>query len=105
MDSTDYIKVKVAQSLLNQHNSEKRRRSFFMYGAVFVILFFTHSFFSSMTNPLKLIPQTFSAIGMGYVILLILSLRRFGYVAEFIDWPSVKETAEEVSDGNPLDDQ
>jgi len=100
MEPADYIKAKVAKTLLNQNDSKKRKRSTLIYIAVLVGLFLAHTYFSNMATPLKLIPQTMSAIGMGYVILLILSLRRFGYVAEFIDWPMVKKSAEQVSGDN-----
>lgn len=100
MDSNESIKAKVAKALLDQHDAKKRKRLILSYAAVLVFLFLIHSYFSNLESPLKLIPQTMSAIGMGYVILLVLSLKRFAYVAEFIDWPRVKETAEQAASSN-----
>jgi hypothetical protein len=59
-----------------------------------LFLFLAHAYFSNLSSPLKLIPQTFSAIAMGYVLLCVLSSRQFKYVAEFIDWDKVTEAAE-----------
>ena len=100
MEPTELIRTKVAMALLNQQDSKKRNRLAWIYVAVLLVLFATHTYFSNMTSPLKLIPQTMSAIGTGYVILLVLSLRRFGYVAEFIDWSKVKKSAEQGGDGD-----
>jgi hypothetical protein len=56
--------------------------------------FLAHNVFTGMESPLKLIPQTMSAIGMGYVLLSIFSMRRFPYLAEWIDWDKVGEFVE-----------
>ncbi|MBA4149449.1 MAG: hypothetical protein H0X66_15155 [Verrucomicrobia bacterium] len=57
-------------------------------------MFLAHSYFSNLSSPLKLIPQTVAAVSMGYVILYIISLRQFKYIAEFIDWDKVSKIAE-----------
>ena len=65
-----------------------------IYAFGLVLLFLAHGFFSNLSSPLKLIPQTAAAIGMGYVLLYVISLRRFKFVAEFIDWTRVSAVAE-----------
>lgn len=64
------------------------------YSVVLLLLFLAHTYFSSLSSPLKLIPQTFFAMTMGFVILYITSLRQFKYVAEFIDWNKVAWAAD-----------
>lgn len=59
------------------------------YAVALVLLFIAHSYFTNLSSPLKLIPQMFAAIAMGYVVLLIVLLRQFKYVSEFIDWGKV----------------
>jgi hypothetical protein len=59
------------------------------YAVGLVLLFIAHGYFSNLSSALKLIPQTFVAVAMGYVILSIVSLRQFKYVSEFIDWGKV----------------
>src|SRR5688572_27712456 len=88
------MRTKIAISLLRQRDERRRRRSILTYAVSLVLLFFANSYFSNLSSPLKLIPQTFSAIAMGYIILVIISLRQFKYVAEFIDWRKVTEIAE-----------
>jgi hypothetical protein len=101
MQTNDHIKAKIAKALLSQHDQKKRNRQILVYVGALLALFFAHSYFSNMASPLKLIPQTMTAIGMGYVLLCILSLRRFAYVSEFIDWSKVKKSAEQGGPGQP----
>ncbi|TAE77232.1 MAG: hypothetical protein EAZ84_05000 [Verrucomicrobia bacterium] len=89
----ELLRVKIAKSLLNQQDPAKRKRLVLWYLGGLVGLFLAHHHFSGMTTPLKLVPQTMSAIGMGYVILCLRSVQQFGRVAEFIDWSKVKESA------------
>lgn len=100
METNDYIKTRIAKGLLSQFDPKKRKRLTLIYVGALLGLFLIHCYFSNMATPLKLLPQTMSAIGMGYVMLSVLSLRRFGYVAEFIDWPKVKESAEQACSSN-----
>ena len=65
-----------------------------MYAVTFLSLFAGTSYFANLTSPLKVIPQTMTAIGMGYVMLCVSSLRQFKHVAEFIDWAKVTEVTE-----------
>ncbi len=95
MESTDPIKAKVAKALLTQHDSKKRKRLNLIYLAALIVLFLIHNYSANIATPLKLIPQTMSAIGMGYVLTVILSLRKFAYIAEFIDWSKVNESADQ----------
>lgn len=88
------MKTKIAKSLLRQRDPIQRRRMIFTSALVLLLLFFAHGFFAELASPLKLIPQTFTAIGMGYIILQIIALRQFAYVAEFMDWAKVTEAAE-----------
>jgi hypothetical protein len=88
------MRTKVAIGLLRQRDEHRRRRLVLTYAVGLVFLFVAHSYFSNLSTPLKLIPQTFTAVAMGYVILLIISLRQFKHVAEFIDWRKVVEIAE-----------
>jgi|GEM_PF-6443833 len=97
MEPNDHIKAKIAKALLSQNDPGKRRRLILIHVAVLLVLFFTHSYFSNLTSPLKLIPQTISAMGMGFVMVHILSLRRFGSIAVFIDWPKVKNSAQQTA--------
>jgi hypothetical protein len=89
------MRTKVAIGLLRQRDEQRRRRSILRYAVGLVLLFVAHSYFSSLSTPLKLIPQTMTAVSMGYVVLLIISLRQFKYVSEFIDWEKVTEIAEQ----------
>lgn len=95
MEPIDYIKSKVAKSLLIQRNSRERKRLILWHGGALFILFLMHTYFSNLGSALKLIPQTMTAIGMGYVLLSILSLRRFIYLIDFIDWEKVTESVEQ----------
>ena len=61
---------------------------------VLLLLFLAHAYFSNRSSPLKLIPQTFLAMTMGFVLLYITSLMQFRHVAEFIDWHKVAEVAD-----------
>lgn len=88
------MRTKVANALLRQRDQHSRSRLILTYSVVLVLLFAAHSYFSNLSSPLKLIPQTFAAVAMGYVLLSIISLRQFKYVAEFIDWAKVTRTAE-----------
>jgi hypothetical protein len=88
------MRTKVAIALLRQRDEHRRKRLVLTYALGLVVLFVGHSYFSNLVSPLKLIPQTFTAIAMGYVLLLIISLRQFKYVAEFIDWSKVTALAE-----------
>jgi hypothetical protein len=101
MKPVDPIKANVAKSLLNQRDPGRRKRTALTCLGGLLALFLIHAYFSNLASPLKLIPQTFCAIGMGYALLYLLSLRRFEYVAEFIDWAKVKQSAGEAS---PSDD-
>ena len=95
MQPNDHIKAKFAKALLSQHDKKKRNRKILVYIGALLALFFAHSYFSDLMSPLKLIPQTMMAIGMGYVMMCIQSLRQFAYVSDFIDWSKVKESAEQ----------
>jgi hypothetical protein len=64
------------------------------YSTVLLLLFLAHTYFSNLSSPLKLIPQTGLAMAMGYVLLFIVSLRQFKYLADFIDWNKVAEVAD-----------
>ena len=94
MPSQELLKSKIAKALLSQHDVRKRNRQTLVCVVALLALFAAHSYFTNLTTPLKLIPQTMTAMGMGYVLLCIQSLRRFGYVAEFIDWEKVRESAD-----------
>jgi hypothetical protein len=96
MEPNDHIKARIAKGLLSQFDPKKRKRLALIYVGTLLVLFLMHGYFSSMATPLRLMPQTMSAIGMGYVMLCVLSLRRFGYVADFIDWSKVKGSAGQV---------
>ena len=86
--------MKVATALLRQRDERRRRRMILTYSIVLLLIFLAHSYFSNLSSPLRLIPQTFAAVAMGYIILCIISLRQFKYVAEFIDWAKVSRIAE-----------
>jgi hypothetical protein len=94
MNPDEFLKSKIAKALLGQHDVRKRNRQILIYVVALLALFAAHSYFTNLTTPLKLIPQTMTAMGMGYVLLCIQSLRRFGYVAEFMDWEKVRESAD-----------
>ena len=94
------MKTKIAKGLLRQREVLQRRRLMLIYALVLFLLFVVHCFFSNLSSPLKLIPQTFTAIAMGYMILSIISLRQFTHVAEFIDWTKVIASAEASGGGN-----
>ena len=80
---------RIATGLLRHRNHGRRRALIGRYAVGLVLLFIAHSYFSNLSSPLKLIPQTFAAVAMGYAILSIASLRQFKYVSEFIDWDKV----------------
>jgi len=101
MEAVDHIKIKVAKSLLSQRDSKQRKRQVLGYIVTLIVLLFVHSYFSNLASPLKLIPRTMTAIGMGYVILSILSLRRFIYLTDFIDWEKVTKSVEQGGEPNP----
>ena len=86
--------MKLAKALLRLKDQRSRRRHMFIYAIILVVLFAAHAFFTNMDTPLKLIPQMLAAIGMGYVLSYILSVRQFKYLATFIDWENVSRTAE-----------
>lgn len=88
------MKTRVATVLLRQRDDKRRRGMILRYSAVLMLLFVAHSYFSNLSSPLRLIPQTAAAVGMGYFLLFILSLRQFKAVSEFIDWAKVMEIAE-----------
>jgi hypothetical protein len=87
------MKTKVAKALLRQRDPQQRSRLILIYSAALLGLFLAHGYFSNLASPMKLIPQTITAIGMGHVISYILSLRRFGHVADFIDWTKITGSA------------
>ncbi len=87
------MRARIATGLLRQRDQGRRRVLIRRYAIGLVLLFLAHSYFSNLSSPLKLIPQTAAAIAMGYVLLLISSLRQFKYVAEFIDWGKVTASA------------
>ncbi len=91
------MKKKFAQALLRQREEGQRRRLSASYTGILVILFLGHSLVLNMTSPLKLIPQTASAIGMGYLLLMIISLRQFRWLVDFIDWSKVEACVESES--------
>lgn len=97
MNPNEFLKSKIAKALLSQEDVRKRNRQILIYAVALLALFAAHSYFTNLTTPLKLIPQTMTAMGMGYVLLYIQSLRRFGYVADFIDWEKVRESADGVT--------
>jgi hypothetical protein len=101
MDSDHYITTKIARELLNQNDPTKRNRLMLKSIGVLLALTAMHGFFSNLESPRKLVPQTMSAIFMGYTLLYILSLRRFDYLARFIDWRKVEENAGEGAPGQP----
>ena len=88
------MRKKIAKGLLRQRDPQGRRRLMLIYAVAFLVLFAATGYFSNLTSPLKVIPQTMTAIGMGYVMLFISSLRQFKHVAEFIDWAKVTEVTE-----------
>ncbi len=94
MNPNELLKSKIAKALLNQQEVRKRNRQILICVVALLALFAAHSYFTNLATPLKLIPQTMTAMGMGYVLLYIQSLRRFGYVAEFMDWEKVRESAD-----------
>lgn len=94
------MRTKIAKALLRQRDQHRRRRLILIYSIGLLLLVLAHRYFSNLSLPLKLFPQTFAAISIGYVILYIISLRQFKYVAEFIDWAKVMEIAEPSSPPN-----
>jgi len=96
------MKIKVAKALLRQGDPRQRRRMILTYWGVLLALVLGHSYFSDLTSPLKLIPQMITAILMGYAIICIILLRQFTYVAEFIDWEKVTESAGPCTGGNAV---
>ena len=88
------MRTKVAKALFRQRDPQRRRRLILKCSVALLLLFLAHSYFSNLSSPLKLIPQTIAAIAMGYLMLYITSLRQFKHVAEFIDWAKVNEMAE-----------
>ena len=89
--------TRIANGLLRHRDAKRRRQLILMHWIALLLFFAAHTYFSNLSSPLKLIPQMFSAMAIGYVILSIFSLRAFKYVAEFIDWDKVAQTA--ASDG------
>lgn len=85
---------KTAKELLKQRDPQSRRRLILQYSAVLLLLIVVNGYFSNLSSPLKVIPTTFTSVVMGYVILLIVAVRRFPYVADFIDWAKVEAAAE-----------
>ena len=92
-EKAERMTSRIATGLLRQRDQGQRRVLVRRYVIGLVLLFLAHSYFSNLSSPLKLIPQTAAAIAMGYVLLLISSLRQFRYVAEFIDWGKVTTSA------------
>lgn len=66
------MKDKFAQGLLRQREEGQRRRLSTFYTGILAMLFLGHALVSSLASPLKLLPQTALAIGMGYVHFLII---------------------------------
>lgn len=89
---------KIAKKLLLQRDPNHCRKEILMYSAVILLLLLAHGIFSNFSSPLKLIPQTFAAIAMGWSLLCIFSLRQFPQIAEFIDWPKVIKATEPNDD-------
>jgi hypothetical protein len=96
------MRARVATALLRRRDHGRRRVLLLRYAAILLVLFVAHSFFSNLSSPLKLVPQTLAAIAMGYIVLLILSLRHFKHVVEFIDWGKVIGNARCPACGNEL---
>jgi len=88
------MRAKVAKGLLHQKDQHQRNRLVLVLSIALVVLFLADVCFANLSSPLKLIPQTFAAVAMGYVLLYIRSLRQFKFVAEFINWPKVTDAAE-----------
>jgi hypothetical protein len=84
------MNTKLARALLRLRDDHHRRRMILTRLVVLALLFVAHSYFTNLSSPLKLIPQTAAAIGMGYFMLSITSLQQFKYVAQFIDWDKVR---------------
>src|SRR5687767_13857950 len=85
---------KVASGLLSQRDPQRRRLLILTYSVVLLLLFLAHTYFSRLSSPLKLMPQTGLAMAMGYVLLHIVSLSQFKYLADFINWDKVAEVAD-----------
>ena len=89
------IESKIAKALLRQRDPGRRLRMMLTYAVMTLLLLGVHAFVSnSMESPVKVIPQTMAAVGMGYLMLYIISLRHFRHVSGFIDWTKVEEAAE-----------
>lgn len=86
--------------LVRQRDYRQRKKMVFRYMVVLTLVFLAHTYFSNLSTPLKLIPQTLAAITMGYIVILIISVRQFTHISEFIDWTKVNTAAEPDSDGN-----
>lgn len=83
------IKNRIAHALLRQRDVRGRRILLIKYAVLLALTFLAHTYFVNLATPLRLIPQTMSAIAMGYLLTALAAVRNFRIVAEFIDWEKV----------------
>ena len=97
------MRTKIARALLRQRDPRQRQRLLLRSYAAFLLFFAAYCYFCNLSSPLKLIPQTFTGLAMGYLMLSITALRQFKYVTEFIDWARVSAVVEPSgpADGSP----
>jgi uncharacterized membrane protein len=87
-------RCKIAKALLKQRDKKKRRKTAIIYFSALILCFLMHNYFSDLTTPLKVLPETFLAMIMGYIITVIISLWNFRVVSEFINWEKVTSASQ-----------
>jgi len=95
MNEEHPAKIRLAESFIQQRRPEIRKKLIIKNLIVFGLLFLAHSFSSNLETPLKLIPQTMSAVGMGYVLFILVAIKQFSLVVDFIDWEKVESHTEQ----------
>ena len=87
--------VSTAKRLLRLADYRGRRHLILRNVLLLALCFIGHTLSHRWNSPLSLIPETFLAAFMGYLLLLIMSTRRFQLVGKYINWDAVQEDAEQ----------
>ncbi|NRA37114.1 MAG: hypothetical protein HRU15_03155 [Planctomycetes bacterium] len=92
---------KYAEALLKTRDKKSRRMRIFVYYLILAIIFGLNTYVSNLATPLKLLPQTFLTVIMGFLICSIIATRYFKHCVDFIRWEDVEKCAEQGESDRP----
>ena len=100
-DNTKTTSVKIARQFLKVRDPGHRRGMVIKYVAIIVVFAVLNSLSHRWDSPLSMMPETATAIFMGYFVLLAICVMKFPLEAQFINWEAVEEAAQDK--GRPVD--